>query len=279
MNSSTSPAVTTLTSSVNGLHSNTHLVHAPDGIIVLDPPMLLSDARAVRDHMRDLDAPLAAVIYTHPHPDHVNGGTEIRGDRGVPVYATPETDQVSREIDGPKREFWTPMFPDDYPPVTTFATVLVKGGETVTIAGLDFAVLDIGAGECATGALWITGDEAFVGDLAYSHVHPWLYEARTHAWLRQLDSAEPVLAGKRLHVGHGPAGGVELLEKQARYIRVYQDTVRRLSGGRPSLDDAAKAELLRTMDQFWPGAPLSNLVTMSADPVAAELGQSAELPS
>ncbi|MEU8824829.1 MBL fold metallo-hydrolase [Streptomyces sp. NPDC048636] len=279
MNSPTSPAVTTLTSSVNGLLSNTHLIHAPDGIIVIDPPMLLSDARAVRDHIRDLGAPLVAIIYTHPHPDHVNGGTEIRGDLEVPVYATPGTDRVSREIDGPKREFWTPMFPDDYPPVTTFATDLVKGGERVTIGGLSFAVLDIGAGECATGALWITGDDAFVGDLAYSNVHPWLFEARTHAWLRQLDSAGPVLTGKRLHVGHGPAGGVELLAEQARYIRVYQDTVRQLSGGRPSLDERGKADLLRSMDQFWPGAPLSNLVIMSADPVAAELARSAELPS
>ncbi|MEU6083390.1 MBL fold metallo-hydrolase [Streptomyces sp. NPDC047108] len=279
MNSPTSPAVTTLTSSANGLHSNTHLVHAPAGIVVVDPPMLLSDARAVREHLRGLEAPLAAVVYTHPHPDHVNGGTEILGDLRVPVYATPETDRVSREIDGPKREFWTPVFPDDYPPVTTYATDLVKGGETVAVAGLTFSVLDIGAGECATGALWITGDAAFVGDLAYSHVHPWLYEARTHAWLRQLDSAEPVLAGKRLHVGHGRAGGVELLEKQARYIRAYQDAVLRLSGGRACLDDAAKAELLRTMDRFWPGAPLSNLVTMSADPVAAELARSPRLPS
>ena len=47
-----------------------------------------------------------------------------------------------------------------------------------------------------------------------------------------------------------------------------------LSDGRTALDDRAKGELLRTMEQLWPGAPLGDLVTMSADPVAAELAAS-----
>ncbi|WP_432021470.1 MBL fold metallo-hydrolase [Streptomyces sp. 1222.5] len=122
-----------------------HRPGAPEG-------RLLSDTRAVRDRVRSLAAPLAAVVYTHPHPDHVNGATEIIGDGDVPVYATSDTDRVSREIDGPKREFWTKIYPDDYPPITTFATALVKGGDTVEIAGLDYEIVDMGAGECATGA-------------------------------------------------------------------------------------------------------------------------------
>lgn len=36
--------VTTVTSIVGGLLSNTHLLGAPDGIVVVDPPMLVSDA-------------------------------------------------------------------------------------------------------------------------------------------------------------------------------------------------------------------------------------------
>ena len=64
----------------------------------------------------------------------------------VPVYATPDTDRISRAIDGPKREFWTPVYHDDYPPTTTFATVLVKGGTVITVAGVPFEVHDIGRG-------------------------------------------------------------------------------------------------------------------------------------
>ncbi len=50
--------ITTITSSGQGLLSNTHLVDAPDGIIVVDPPMLLSDARAVRARVEELADPL-----------------------------------------------------------------------------------------------------------------------------------------------------------------------------------------------------------------------------
>lgn len=263
--------ITTVTSSAPGLLSNTHLVGAPGGIIVVDPPMLVSDARAVRARLDQLGRPLAAFVYTHPHPDHVNGATEIRGTAGVPVYATPETDRISRMIDGPKREFWTPAFGEDYPRATTFATVLVKGGTPVKIAGLWFDVHDIGPGECQTASVWISGDAAFVGDLVYSHAHPWLFEARTDTWLDQLARVRSLLARKTLYVGHGATGTVELLDAQAEYIRTYQKAVMELASSDGTLTDTAKDALTKRMTQHWPSAPLEDLIQMSADPVAAEL--------
>jgi glyoxylase-like metal-dependent hydrolase (beta-lactamase superfamily II) len=233
--------------------------------------MLLSDARVVRERVEQLGRPLAAFIYTHPHPDHVNGGTEIRGSLDVPIYATPDTDRISRNIDGPKREFWTPVYHDDYPPTTTFATVLVKDGTSITVAGIPFDVHDIGPGECETASLWISGDSAFVGDLVYSHAHPWLFEARTETWLGQLARVRPLLAGKTLYVGHGATGTVELLDAQAEYIRTYQKVVVELASPDGTLTDSAKEVLKERMMRHWANAPLEDLITMSADPVAAEL--------
>lgn len=270
--------ISRVVSGPEGLLSNTYLLQAPGGVIVVDPPMLLSDARAVTARLQQADGPLAAFIYTHPHPDHVNGATEIRADLDVPVYATVDTDRVSREIDAPKREFWTGVYPDDYPPVTTFPTHLACDGDQLDIAGSTFTVHDMGAGECATGAVWITGTDAFVGDLAYSKAHPWLFEGRSNAWLAQLDRAKPLLAGKRLHVGHGEPGGPELLEEQQRYLRAYQDAVRELSGGATFLDYQARTALAHRMDSVWPGAPLTDLIGMSADSVAAELANASPDP-
>ncbi len=265
--------ITTVTSSGPGLLSNTHLIDAPDGIIVVDPPTLLSDARRVRTRVEELGRPLAAFIYTHPHPDHVNGATEIRGLTAVPVYATPDTDRLSRAIDGPKREFWTAVYHNDYPRTTTFATVLVKGGTFITVAGVPFEVHDIGPGECETASLWVSGDVAFVGDLAYSHAHPWLFEARTATWLDQLARVRPLLVGKTLYVGHGATGTVELLDAQAEYIRTYQKAVTELASSDGTLTGAAKDALRERMTQHWPSAPLEDLILMSADPVAAEMAK------
>lgn len=254
--------ITRIVSGPDGLLSNTYLIEAPGGMIVLDPPMLLSDARAVKARVQELGGPVAAFIYTHPHPDHVNGATEIRGVLDVPVHATVDTDRVSREIDADKRIFWTEIYPDDYPPVTTFPTHLATDGDAVAHSPAPMP---------CTGAVWITGDDAFVGDLAYSHAHPWLFEGRSNQWLEQLDRVKPLLEGKRLHVGHGEPGDPSLLEEQQRYIRAFQDAVRELSDTGGKLDDEARIALAARMDSVWPGASLAALVGMSADPVAAEL--------
>jgi hypothetical protein len=49
--------------------------------------------------------------------------------------------------------------------------------------------------------------------------------------------------------------------------------VRRLSGGAPALIDQQREELTQLMSQFLPGAPLTWLVGLGADAVAAELAQ------
>ena len=76
--------ITTVTSSAEGLVSNTHLVSAPDGIIVIDPPMLLSDARAVRARLDQLGRPLAAFVYTHPRL-----GPPVAGENSLLVAVHP----------------------------------------------------------------------------------------------------------------------------------------------------------------------------------------------
>lgn len=119
---------------------------------------------------------MAAFIYTHPRPDHVNGMTWIRGDLSVPVYATVKAERVSRRIDGPKRASWTAVSGVDYPARTVRDRPGPRWRHPV-IGGLRFTVHAVGAGECATAAVWVTDDTAFLGDLVYSRVPPWLFEA------------------------------------------------------------------------------------------------------
>jgi hypothetical protein len=52
---------------------------------------------------------------------------------------------------------------------------IVEDGETITIAGLDFSVVDLGAGgDCDANSIWLleTGKQAaFVGDFIYYQFH------------------------------------------------------------------------------------------------------------
>jgi hypothetical protein len=74
-----------------------------------------------------------------------------------------------------------------------------------------------------------------------------------------------------LYPGHGAASGSELFAEQRRYLLHYREVVRRLAEGQPQLSDEAKQSLERAMTAFLPSAPLTWMIGLGADAVAAEL--------
>lgn len=262
------------TSGEAGLFVNSYMIETLSGVIAIDTPFSVSESRALRAQLEGIGKPLLAVLLTHAHPDHVNGTTILRGDAEVPVLATPGVDATLREIDGPKRAFWTPIYGEDYPPVTTFPNRLVHDGDTVTFDGVNIRVLDMGAGEGAFETVFVLEEQniAFIGDVAYNHFHVWLAEGRSSAWLKQLDKLRPKLEGLRvLYPGHGKPGDASILAWQRAYLEAFRAAVQDLADGQATLDEAGKTELTRRMEAFDPQAPLSSWVAYGADPVAAEL--------
>jgi len=113
---------------------------------------------------------------------------------------------------------------------------------------------------------------AFTGDLAFHGMHPYTADGHSGAWLAALDALGGELAGTgRLYPGHGDPAGPGLLADQRRYLLYYRELIRRLSGGEPQLSDAAKSELSTALQAFLPDAPLTWMIELGADAVAAEL--------
>ena len=52
---------------------NAFLVHGPDGVVVVDGMLTVTDAALVRQAIDDTGYPVAGVVVTHPHPDHYAG--------------------------------------------------------------------------------------------------------------------------------------------------------------------------------------------------------------
>src|SRR3989344_8516535 len=53
---------------------NVAMIEAPEGLIIIDTGEAVSESRKIMAEFRKIsDKPVKAVVYTHFHPDHING--------------------------------------------------------------------------------------------------------------------------------------------------------------------------------------------------------------
>jgi len=72
--------------------ANSIMIEGDDGVIIVDTLESVETARAVRREFEKITKkPVAAVIYTHYHPDHVFGASVFADRPDIPVYAHAST--------------------------------------------------------------------------------------------------------------------------------------------------------------------------------------------
>jgi len=262
-----------------GLNVNSYLVEAESGVVVVDANLLVSDIEALRARLRALKKPLLAILVTHPHPDHFNGVAALVQDREVPVYAAATVGKVIEQIAEAKREQWSPVYGPEWPAETYYPDSLLADGDRVQLGELTFTVRELGPAESHADSYFLLAADgrppvAFVGDLAFHGTHPYTADGHSARWLAALDLLAGELAGLgTLYPGHGDPAGPGVLAEQRRYLLYYRELVRRLAGGEPQLPEPAKAELDAGMQAFLPGAPLTWMIGLGADAVAAEIAR------
>jgi glyoxylase-like metal-dependent hydrolase (beta-lactamase superfamily II) len=276
----------TYTAADSGLLVNSYLLETPAGVVAIDTNLLVADIAALKARLAALHKPLLGVFITHAHPDHFNGALELVRDREVPVSATSGVARAIREVADAKRAQWSPVYGAEWPTATYYPNTELRDGQQVTIDGLAVTARELGPGESHADSYLLVQPAgrarepvAFTGDLAFHGTHPYTADGHTGAWLATLDrlATDLQVSGvRRLLPGHGAATSPELLADQRRYLLFYREVVRRLAEGAPELNDAAKSELEATMRRFLPDAPLTWMIGLGADAVAAELATEAE---
>ncbi|MDN5859781.1 MAG: MBL fold metallo-hydrolase [Pseudonocardia sp.] len=247
---------------------NSFLVHGPDGVVVVDGQLTVDDATKVRAAVHASGRRLAAVVITHPHPDHYAGAGLIAG--AAPILATPEVADVIERDDQLKAQIVGPMMGEQWPTHRRFPDTLVDPGEVVELAGLRFRAEAGGPGESHADTLWWLDEHTvFAGDLAYNGLHAYLADARYESWLAALAALQSRLVeDATLYVGHGEPAGKPVLAAQRRYIETFLDAV-----AEHTTDDALarRDRVVARMRSLIPDERLLFLMELSIEPVHAAL--------
>jgi glyoxylase-like metal-dependent hydrolase (beta-lactamase superfamily II) len=245
---------------------NSYLVHGPDGIIVVDGQLTISDARAVHEAAGRAGQAVAGVVVTHPHPDHYAGAGLI-APPAVPVLATAAVADVIRRDDGLKDTIVGPMMGEQWPARRRFPDQIVEPGGIVSLAGLQLAVHDAGPGESHADSVWSIGNRWFIGDLLCPHMDVYLADGHYQAWLASLDwLRDSAPADALFYPGHGAPAGREAIAPQRAYIEAFVDAVRRNLG----LDAGQRrGEVLARTRPHVSDHRLQFLAELSVEPVAA----------
>jgi hydroxyacylglutathione hydrolase len=166
-----------VTVSMDGFEVNSYVVHAPEGDIIVDAgaePVTILDATR---------GPVAAILVTHGHADHVNALEFVRRETGAPVYMHPADAEGKVEDYGP-----------------------LEDGRALDLAGLGIRVFHT-PGHSPGSVTFVVGDDQIVGDLVLPGS-----VGRTDvpgaSWEELEESIRRVMPlweeNTRLYAGHGP---------------------------------------------------------------------------
>lgn len=267
--------VARLVSSEQDFAVNSWLVPTERGIVVVDTQFTVTEADKLVKAVIQSGRPLEAIVITHPHPDHYNGTCQLLKLTRVPVYATQATIDGIRTTAQSKRAQWKPTYGKDYPDNTCAPDHVAPVGGSVRIDGLELQFRDYGPGEALGESITLAPalHAVFVGDLIYNQVHPWLAEGRSAQWLAQLDRlSRDVPADWTVYPGHGPSGGVMVIEAQRQYITELQAAIRAQLGPLGIAPGSTKV-IVDGIRARYPGWSLEMLIPINVGAVAKELSE------
>ncbi len=180
------------------LSNGTYIIESASSLVVIDTQYASGDPENFRAAVDSLDKPIAKVLITHDHPDHVGGLNTAFADAPVATTAT-----VAGLIDAGDRE------------------VEVLDG-SFTVDGVEYVAEEYLDAEAAAQMVITLPDHdaVFTGDLVFNEVHLFLTSDLDN-WISILEALE-LDSPASVYPGHGLPAGPDVYAETIGYIRTAQ---------------------------------------------------------
>ena len=181
------------------LQTNCYILTGDSGCLVIDPA---SDADRILEALNG--KPLAAVLLTHGHFDHVGAVKNLVAETGCPVYLCEQELSLPRAItSGP-----------------LYYTHTYGEGDELTLAGLTFTVLHT-PGHTPGSVCLCFGDQMFAGDTLFagSIGRTDLPDGDSATMLKTLHRLAGLETDYTVHPGHGESTTLAEEKRYNPYLR------------------------------------------------------------
>jgi glyoxylase-like metal-dependent hydrolase (beta-lactamase superfamily II) len=176
---------------------NSWIIESKNGMVVVDTQRQFSEAKKALKEVENINKPILGVIYTHHHPDHINGAAALlNGTANVPIYATQSTLNILKNDTGGYIALSKQLLPsNEYSNQVVLPNRIVSSGENITIDGITYHFEDLGIGEADDMmVIYLPSQKLmFTGDIVNNHMHPFFAgaispESRSHIseWIKQI---------------------------------------------------------------------------------------------
>jgi glyoxylase-like metal-dependent hydrolase (beta-lactamase superfamily II) len=222
-------AVERFSASEPGAWSNSYLISDGEHALLFDVFQLRSDTDQLAAAVEASGKTLDKVWVSHAHPDHFLQ-LDLIVDRfpGVQVLTTPNVLE-DLKADGP---WMFDLLKGKLGPEAAERLVepTAIDGCTLPLGGSTLEVVEFGTGEAKHHAgLHLVDRRAFVtSDLIYNGAHLYLQEHNLDGWLARLDEFHQFATERgvqTIYPGHGPAGGISLIEGTREYLQAFASAV------------------------------------------------------